>query len=252
MGFDPVSLGLGAASTVGNFVSGGKQSSQQQKDFQAQQQLYQQAINQEQPIINSLANWNGLKAPELSALTNNAAASGQSDVNTLMSRGGGGNCDNALAENLLTQNQMNSERAVSNIGAAAAGQEESALASAGQMTSGLSSLMTGMGGTYGGYGQQIGNPWSSGFSSLGGLGAQLGSSLPGLGGKGSSTPNVGTSGKNNSTGSGFYDGAGSQVAPGMSTPTTMPATGWGGPLTYNPVGGPSGGNPFMDSAGNGP
>ena len=163
------------------------------------------------PLNQALAGLNGLKQPELNALTTNAANSGMSDINTLLSLGGGGANQNALAAQSLLKNQMGADSAAVNIGSNASQQEISAAEAAAQNAlsglqtadqyglqglqvgtgNALSGLQSGLGGLESGVGEQqalfnsrIGanqsllgllSPPSNGLSALGGLSQQYGS-----------------------------------------------------------------------------
>lgn len=74
----------------------------------------------------ALTDFNGLKPEELSALTDNAARSGNSDIATAQSRGAFGANQNAAIGSALRDNQLTSENAAINIGSAASQQELSA------------------------------------------------------------------------------------------------------------------------------
>jgi len=187
MGLD---AGLAGASLVGNLVGGGKASSAQNnatnQATQEQNQVMSMVnnfINQATPtiqgLVQQLQGWSGLKPQELTALTANAAASGNSDIQTAQSRGAFGANQNAAIGSALTQNQQTSELAASNVGAAAASQELSALQSIPSAENVLNpsnaggGLLTGLSGQNQSYAEGIGNAWAPASSSLGSLGSIL-------------------------------------------------------------------------------
>jgi hypothetical protein len=85
-----------------------------------------------------LQNFQGLKPQEMAALQTNLGNSGQSTVNTLLSRLGGTANPNALAQDLFTQNNQNALNSTVQLGNLGAQQELGAQQSAGQLYSGLS------------------------------------------------------------------------------------------------------------------
>lgn len=243
------SAGVGLA---GNIIGGGKAAGAQQgatQEAQAQQNQVMQLVQnylgtvapQVQQLVSSLSNWNGLKPQELNALTTNAAASGQSDINTARSQGAFGANQNAAIGNELEKNQLASEGAAVNIGSNASQQELGALQSIPSAlnllnpTASGANTLAGLSENNQQTAQGYGNPYGNAANSLGSLLNTVSNSSSGKS-TSSATPNLGVNPSTLNMQAPYTAPSTFGVPGGASAGTTGGMTlGGGGPVAPNPL-----------------
>jgi hypothetical protein len=180
--------------------------------------------NAQGTVANQLANFNGLKQPELNALQTTLGNSGNSTVKTLMSQLGSTGNPNALAQSLLNSNNENALNSTVQLGSLASQQQLGALESAGnlqqqglQSQGSLLSNLSGQNLTYGQdntqnqlslYGQEAGLA-TGGLSGLQDIAGIYGNAASGAAKTAASYGNPWANTLTGLAGSGIFDGLGS-------------------------------------------